>query len=114
MRDIFLHLKELKKERNAVIFSHYYQDPDIQNTTDFMGNSLALSQQAITTNADIIIILWCSFYVRNSKNYKSRKTGILPNINASCSLETIALEISISDGICIRTLKPLKSMMTLS
>ena len=105
MWDIFLHLEELKKERNAVIFAHYYQVPDIQDVDDYMGYSPALSPQTMITNADIIF-LRCSFYVLNSNNYKSSKIGY--------SLEIMTLEISIPDDIRIRVLKPLDRMMALS
>ena len=99
MREIFLHLEELKKE------THYYscplyQDPNIQDVAAFMGDSFAHAQQAMTTNANIIL--------------NPEKQVILLDINAGCSLETMAPEISISDDIRIRTLKPLKRMLALS
>ena len=49
MQDILLHLEKLKKERNAVILAHYYQEQDIQDVADFMGDSLTLAQQEMTT-----------------------------------------------------------------
>ena len=73
MLDIFSRLEKLKKERNAVILAHYYQDPDIQDVADFMGDSLALAQYAVKYRCRCYSFLRCSFYVRNSQNLKSGK-----------------------------------------
>jgi quinolinate synthase len=68
MNDLKKRLFELKEKRNAVILAHYYQDKEIQEVADFLGDSLALAQNAKKTNADVILILWCPLYGRNCKN----------------------------------------------
>ncbi len=79
-------IQELKKRKNAVILSHFYQTPDIQDLADFVGDSLALSQQAAATKADMIVFAGVKFMAETAKILSPEKKVILPDIMAGCSL----------------------------
>ena len=79
-------LLSLKKQRNAVILSHYYQDPDIQDVADFMGDSLALSQFAQTIKEEVILFCGVHFMCETAKILNPNKIVILPDMDAGCSL----------------------------
>jgi quinolinate synthase len=79
-------IQELKKQKNAVILSHFYQTHDIQDLADFVGDSLALSQQAAATKADIIVFAGVKFMAETAKILSPQKKVILPDLNAGCSL----------------------------
>ena len=77
---------ELKRKHNAVILAHYYQDPDIQDLADYMGDSLALAKYAQKTTADVILFCGVHFMCETAKILNPEKKVILPDLNAGCSL----------------------------
>jgi len=79
-------INRLKTEKNAVILAHYYQDADIQEIADFVGDSLELSKKAATTDASLIVFAGVHFMAETAKILNPEKKVLLPDLNAGCSL----------------------------
>jgi quinolinate synthase len=86
MKNLKEQILELKKDKNAVILAHYYQEAAIQEIANYVGDSLGLSQEAEKTNADIILFAGVHFMAETAKILNPTKKVILPDLNAGCSL----------------------------
>lgn len=84
--DIKAEIRRMAREKNAIIMAHYYTEPDVQDIADFVGDSLALAQQAARTDADIIVMCGVHFMGETNKILCPNKKVLVPDLNASCSL----------------------------
>jgi quinolinate synthase len=88
--DLFAEIERIKKEKNAIVLAHYYQEPDIQDVADYIGDSLGLAQQAEKTSADIIVFAGVHFMGETAKILSPSKKVLLPDLKAGCSLSDSA------------------------
>ena len=84
--DLFAEIERLKKEKNAIILAHLYQEPDIQDIADYIGDSLGLAQQAAKTSADMIVFAGVHFMAEGAKILNPSKKVVIPDLKAGCSL----------------------------
>ncbi|WP_410508972.1 quinolinate synthase NadA [Methanosarcina hadiensis] len=97
--DLIKRIKELKLKRNAVILSHYYSRPEVQDIADFVGDSLALSQEAVRQDAEVIVFCGVHFMGESAAILSSNKMVLLPEIDATCPM---------ADMVNVEGLKKLK------
>lgn len=86
MKNIVNQINSLRKQKNAVILAHYYQDPEIQDIADFVGDSLDLSRKSANTSADIIVFAGVNFMAETAKILSPQKKVLIPDLEAGCSL----------------------------
>jgi quinolinate synthase len=84
--DLFAEIERMKKEKNAIVLAHYYQEPDIQDIADYIGDSLGLAQQAAKTDAEVIVFAGVHFMAETAKILNPHKKVLLPDLKAGCSL----------------------------
>lgn len=92
-------INRMRKEKNAVILAHYYQTAEIQDIADFVGDSLALAQQAAKTTADIIVFCGVHFMGETAKVLCPDKKVLVPDLNAGCSLADSCQAVEFEDFV---------------
>lgn len=95
--EMFNEIKQFKKDKNAIILAHYYQNDDIQEIADYVGDSLALAQQAAKTNADIIVFCGVHFMAETAKILSPEKKVLFPVMEAGCSMANMMNEIELRE-----------------
>jgi quinolinate synthase len=88
--DLFYEIEKIKKEKNAIVLAHYYQEADIQDVADYIGDSLGLAQQAENTDADMIVFAGVHFMAETAKILNPHKKVVIPDLRAGCSLSDSA------------------------
>ena len=96
---MFDKIQELKEKHNAIILAHYYQEPEIQDMADFVGDSLELSRKAAGTEADVILFCGVHFMAETAKIVNPEKKVIIPDLDAGCSLADSAPEEKFKEWI---------------
>ena len=86
MEDLFGEIERLKKAKNAIILAHYYQEPDIQDIADVIGDSLELARAAQRTQADLIVFAGVHFMAEGAKILNPSRKVVMPDLRAGCSL----------------------------